>query len=170
MQLSIGGVTAGTGSLDGVALVDEDGNWLGGAANPVHVNTEVITQVVVTIAALENTYDSPAPVAAFSTLTTIATIAVANRSQINFELLVGVHALTAFEVHARTNPAGNYVKVASVAADFTTPKFPILGATASPVTLAVGEGMFSMNTKGFDSIILKANGLLSTCTVFDGGQ
>ena len=75
---------------------------------------------------------------------------------------VATAALTDFNVDFRAHPSGPYVTVASVAADYTAPEGPILGAS-SDLTIAGTSGThwLKLNVKGVDTLRLQAAGTSS---------
>ena len=54
------------------------------------------------------------------------------------EIAPTVNALDAFEIWAKMHSAGQFVKLAGAAADYTTPKGIVKAASGDPTTLASG--------------------------------
>lgn len=72
-----------------------------------------------------------------------------------FRFAVTVRALTAFKVNGRFHPDdGTYSTLASAAADFTTPRGIVYGASGDLTTLAVGSGWLALDVQGLEQIQL----------------
>jgi len=76
----------------------------------------------------------------------------------------GAAALNGFEVWVRSHPDADYMKIASIAADYTSPSGFLIavkdvnGAAISPVTLAsAAEFVMTMDTRGIESVKLRAS-------------
>jgi len=78
----------------------------------------------------------------------------------------GANALDAFEVWGRFSPAGPSVKLASVAGDFTTPVFPIVKASGSPLNLAAAATAWMfMDVSALAEVSLKASSAVGVTTL-----
>jgi hypothetical protein len=78
--------------------------------------------------------------------------------------VVGAANLSAFSVDFRVHPAGDWVAIANVAADFTTPEGPVLGASGDLTTAAFGATVHfvSLDVQAVESVRLRAAGTSST--------
>lgn len=65
-------------------------------------------------------------------------IVLANESKVAIEINPVTNALDAFEIHVKAHVGGTYVRVASAAADFTTPKGFIAAASGDVTTQGAG--------------------------------
>ena len=99
------------------------------------------------------------PVAA-ATTDTIQTINVESAGIMAVEVKnVGAAALDAFEVWGKVTPDGQSFALATLAAHYTGPTYPIVRASASPVALAAGASVwFLVDVSAFALIDLKASG------------
>lgn len=112
--------------------------------------------------------------ATVSTLADVGTFDVSNCERAMFDIANSAAAqLSAFEVHIKCHSSGNFYKIASLAADFTAPVGIIVGCveddgtTIDLTTLGTSKkGMLIIDTRGIDSIKLKAAGTASVLTVY----
>lgn len=97
---------------------------------------------------------------AAATTDTILTINVESAGIMAVEVKnSGAAALDAFEVWGKVTPDGQSFALATLAAHYTGPTYPITRASASPVTLGAGaSAWFLMDVSAFSSIELKASG------------
>ena len=93
----------------------------------------------------------------------VFTLDVTNRSELWLTFVVGTANLSAFTVGFRTHPSGGYTLVAP-ATNMTTPKQPVIFATADLNTAASGSTVhgIKLNVAGADSVQIKAAGTNST--------
>lgn len=93
--------------------------------------------------------------------TEILNVPVAGRASLGI-CIKNVHATVAFDaflIQYQYHPAGDFVTVASAAADWTTPNWPVLGKTATPVTLAAaGEVGMVLDVRGVYAVKVLASG------------
>ena len=85
----------------------------------------------------------------------------------------GGGALDAFLVQFKYHKDGDYVTVASAAADFTTPNWPVLNVAVDVVTLAAAaNGLFVLDVRGVYSVkfLASANTSVSVVTIQGGGK
>lgn len=89
----------------------------------------------------------------------IAAINVESYSKVGIQLRnVGANPLDALEVWGKVAPEATEVQLLSVAADYTTPVYPCVKASASPITLAAGASAWmALDVSAFASIIVKAS-------------
>jgi len=115
-----------------------------------------------------------------------ATVAVATNTELGEVYCNGVEslgfrlgnaagggALDAFIVQFKYHPSGEYVTVASIATDFTNKVFPVVGASASPVTLAAGSDVFiALDVRGVHSVkfLASADTDPASATIEGGGR
>jgi hypothetical protein len=107
------------------------------------------------------------------TATSVVAIGVEHFHRLGLEISnqngAGDHTLNKFEVWAKTHLDGDDFKVASVSADFTTPKFPVLWASSDLTTLAKNsQGFLLLDVTTFRQVTIKAagNGGTSTLSVY----
>lgn len=100
-------------------------------------------------------------------LTTLLEVNVADLDQVCFEVAPVTNPLDAFEVQARIHPDGSYVRVAgAAAADFTTPKRPVLAASGDLTALVAGtSGWCMLDVRGFYGLRLQASAGVGVSTV-----
>ena len=103
-----------------------------------------------------NLYAVPVAVA---TPDRVATFLVNTSRRMGVEVKnTGANALDVFEVWGRFSPDGNLIKLASLASDFTTPVYPIINASGSPVALAAGAtAWLVLNVEGLAEVQFKAS-------------
>lgn len=82
------------------------------------------------------------------------------------EFLVGTADLTDFNVDFKAHRDGDYFTVASVAADYTSPEGPILGASSDLTVAAAGGTVhwLKLDIFALDMIRIQAAGTSSTIT------
>lgn len=97
----------------------------------------------------------------------VAVINVASAKVLGFEVKnTGANALDLFDVYGKFTETGNEVKLSTNAGDYTTPTYPILKASASPVTLAGGAtAWFFMDVTGLCEVTLKASSAVGATTL-----
>lgn len=113
---------------------------------------------------------------ATATVTALATVGdfdVSNTRRACFDIAnSAAAALSAFEVHIKAHPDGNFYKIASATADFNAPVGIVVacveddGTTIDLTQLGTSKkGMLIIDTAGIDTIRLKAAGTASALTV-----
>lgn len=84
------------------------------------------------------------------------------------EIKPTVHDFNHFEVQVKTHPDGDYITLASVAADYAVPSDPILKAVGALVTLAAAAtGLLGINTSALYSLRLQASSASAMGTLVD---
>lgn len=108
-------------------------------------------------------YASLGPVTIPNSLTTVGVFDTLGVEQVLLEITVATNALVAFQVNAvghDGNPVGTLAGpgaiLASAGADYTTPKAPIIKASADLTTLAVGNGWALIDTRGIRKLQIRA--------------
>lgn len=96
---------------------------------------------------------------AIATTDEIASINVEAYKSVGIQLRnVGVNPLDALEVWGKVAPEATEVSLLSAAPDYTTPTYPCVKASASPITLAAGASAWmALDVSAFASIIVKAS-------------
>lgn len=107
------------------------------------------------------------PVAA-ATTDEVASINVEGFSKVGVQLKnVGAAALDALEVWGKIAPEATEVPLLTVGADYTTPSYPCVKASASPITLAAGASAWmALDVSAFASLSIKASGAGATSLDF----
>lgn len=78
----------------------------------------------------------------------------------------GANALDVFEVWGKFSDDGNEVLLLSTGANYTTPNYPCLRASGSPVALAAGAtAWFFMDVTGLAQVIVKASSAVGATTL-----
>ncbi len=78
----------------------------------------------------------------------------------------GANALDAFEVWGKVSEGSNDQLLLSLAANYTTPVYPCIRASASPVALAAGASVWMcIDATGFDSIGIRASSAVGATTL-----
>jgi len=101
--------------------------------------------------------------------TTLATIDVGLVERLVIEVGVITQALDAFIVQARVAGSPNFITVASVALDYSSPVSPLIRVVGTPVTLAAGTtALLIMDVRSFNEIRLQASAAVdgAVATVF----
>jgi hypothetical protein len=80
--------------------------------------------------------------------------------------VVGTANLSAFTVEFRVHPDGDWASIASLAADYTSPEGPVLGASGDLTAAASGSTVhfLKLDVEGVVSVRIKAAGTSSTIT------
>lgn len=79
---------------------------------------------------------------------------------------VGANPLDVFEVWGYVTETGDAISLLSVAGNFTTPIYPLLQASASPVALAAAEKVWMvLDVSAFALIVVKASSGTGATTV-----
>ena len=79
-----------------------------------------------------------------------------------------VHAFNAFQVQAKFGVNAPYVTIASLTADYTTPKGFILAASGDLTALAIGAtGFIEIDTTGMSSLRIQASSASASGTLCD---
>lgn len=100
--------------------------------------------------------DIPAAVVpASSTLIADSTLPTMGCGKLAVHMTVAVAALTGLTVQGRVTNADAFFDIVSAGANFTTPKYPILGASGDVTIQGVGSGWFIMDVRGFEAVRLK---------------
>lgn len=96
----------------------------------------------------------------------VITIHVRDNENLWLTFLVGTANLSAFEVSFRNHQTGEWIVIASVTADYTTPEGPVLGASGDLTVAASGSTPHFINlvVKGVHDVRLRAAGTSSTIT------
>lgn len=96
----------------------------------------------------------------------LVVIELKNKQRLWLSFLVGVANLSAFSVDFQMHAEGDWVVIASAAADFTTPEGPVLGASGDLTTAAFGSTVHFLNldVQGVYAVRLRAAGTSSTIT------
>jgi hypothetical protein len=94
-----------------------------------------------------------------ASIAAIQTINVAGVESIAVEVKnSGANPLDAFEVVGKITPHSSEITLASLAANYTGPAYPIVRASASPVTLAAGASMWMViDVAPFSEVQFKAS-------------
>ena len=109
----------------------------------------------------------PVAVAGNTSLGIINTIGMGMIS-LNVSNAVGGGALDAFIIQYKYHPTGSWITMASTAGNFTNPDWPIVRATASPVTLAANASVqmvVDVLGAAFVQILASANTTASVVTI-----
>lgn len=78
----------------------------------------------------------------------------------------GAAALDAFELWGKVSPSADAVKFSGVATDYTSPVYPVLKASASPVALAAGGNVWLfVNTEGLSEVQIRASSAVAATTL-----
>lgn len=87
------------------------------------------------------------------------------------QFLVATADLTDFDVAYRLHPSAGYFSIATVAADFTTPEGPVLGASGDLGVAAAGATVhwLRLDVRGVDQVRLQAAGANTVVTGYYGG-
>ena len=95
-------------------------------------------------------------------LETVAIITTSNYSRLMLTFTVATAALTDFNVDFQVHASGDFVTIASVAADYTSPEGPILGAS-SDLTVAGTSGThwLQLDVTGVYAVRIQAAGTSS---------
>lgn len=72
------------------------------------------------------------------------------------EITVAVAALTGFAIKAQATSSAPVVALYSAAADFTSPKGILIGASGDLTVQGVGTGWFILDTRALDTLTLTA--------------
>jgi len=75
---------------------------------------------------------------------------------LSIEMTVSENALDQFEILYQFAKGGTFIQRVTAALDFTTPNAPVLGASGSFLTAAVGLHWVTLDVKGVYSVQLKA--------------
>lgn len=97
---------------------------------------------------------------------TVAEITVRDNEVLFLSFLVGTASLSAFSVSYKVHESGGYFTVASVAADYTSPEGPILGASGDLTAAASGSTVhwLQLDVRGVFKVRIQAAGTSSTIT------
>ena len=102
---------------------------------------------------------------------TVAEINVRECTTVFISFVVGVANLSAFTVEYRMDPnSSQYALMASAAADYTSPRGPVIGASADLTTAAFGATVqfLMLDVRGVYAVRIKAAGTASTITGYYG--
>lgn len=109
-----------------------------------------------------------APVAV-ATTDTVLTVNTKNDKNFGLEVKnVGANALDAFEVwgYMSDEPTAGAFLLLNADANFTTPVYPCVKASAGPVALAAGASVYmDLNVQAFTSIVFKASAAVGATTL-----
>lgn len=87
----------------------------------------------------------------------VATLLVKGRETLTLSVAVKTYALGGFEVwYKHSEEQDDWIKRASLAADYTTPNAPILAASGDLTTQAVGTGWVQIDTRGVYAVQIRA--------------
>lgn len=90
--------------------------------------------------------------------TTLLELSVINTSRLMLQVTPTTNALDAFIIQGRAHPDAVYSTLASAAADYTTPNYPVLKASGDLASLAADAvGWAIINTEGLESIKVLAS-------------
>ncbi len=106
------------------------------------------------------------------TIETLLEVRVRDQEEMYVSFVVGTANLSDFNVDFRAHPAGDWFTVASVAADYTTPEGPILGASGDLTVAAFGATVhwLKLSVKGAHDVRLQAAGTSSTIAGYWGAN
>lgn len=90
--------------------------------------------------------------------TTLATIDTSMIDRLVIEVGVITQAFDAFAVAAQVAGSPNFVTIASIAGDFSTPVSPMVRAVGTPVTLAAGAtALLVLDVRGISAVRIQAS-------------
>ena len=97
---------------------------------------------------------------------TLVEVRCKDAEEMYVSFVVGTANLSDFNVDFRCHPQGGWFTVASVAADYTTPEGPILGASGDLTTAASGATVhwLKLDVKAAHDVRIQAAGTSSTVT------
>lgn len=105
-----------------------------GHNNVVPVSTVGITQLSRSVQIIDSDVNEGVkPVAAFLT---------EDSDTLSIQMEVLTNALDQFEIHYKYSEEGEYINMGVIATDYTTPAYPVLAASGSFLTAAVGNGHY----------------------------
>lgn len=95
---------------------------------------------------------------------TVLELITAGSERLNLSFTVGNADLTSFSVWFRYHESGDWVQMASAAADYTSPEGPILGASGDLTSAEDGSTVYflNLNVSGTQSVLLTATGTSSS--------
>ena len=104
---------------------------------------------------------------AVATTDEVLRISTSDATHVSFEIKnTGANALDALEVWGKVNNVSNDQKLLFNGTDFTTPVYPCIRASASPVALAAGTSVWMViDATAFDSIGIRASSAVGTTTL-----
>jgi len=94
-------------------------------------------------------------------LEVVATLQVSDYSVLWLDFSVATAALSAFTVEYQIVGAGNWLPMAGVSGDFTTPNHPILKASGNLAAAGVGIHWIKLDVRGVQNVRIKAAGTSS---------
>lgn len=98
------------------------------------------------------------------TIEDVATIVLRNNARLWVSFVLGTANLSAFTVEFKVHPSGDWLTIASAAADYTTPEGPVLGASGDLTTAAFGATVhwINLDVQAVYAVRLRAAGTSST--------